>query len=442
MKYFTNNKVYKNKILAEIFDSYEEKYKDCSVNYQWKNFVNFSTSAKAAYHQWLPYREGYSEQLIRFIIDEEQIPQNMCVVDPFCGSGTTLIAASGLGYANLGIDINPMSVFLSKAKLNMLNHEVIESAEPIELKLVVASEALKEKHSELKKYFDEWIYNDLIKLLTIVEITEEVGKKNLLQLAFICIIESCSNRKRDGNGLRSAVTKVKSVEKEFNNKLLEIKEDLLKDIGDKPNSVVVFDSAVNIEKVYSDNRNKVGKVGGIIFSPPYANSFDYFESYKIELLLGEFVGGVKELKDLRKKAIRSFVGARCGDCEIDTVNMLADEIERAVPEKEEKKGKADGRSRKVPDMIRGYFCDMEKTIKGCAQILEKGRFINIVVDRSAYLGKIVPTDLILCEIAETCGLSVVKIVECKKTRTSVQQQKDYPYMKGGLRSTVIKLKKE
>lgn len=38
------------------------------------------------------------------------------VVDPFCGSGTTLVEASRLGRSALGIDINPISCLVSRAK--------------------------------------------------------------------------------------------------------------------------------------------------------------------------------------------------------------------------------------------------------------------------------------------------------------------------------------
>ena len=42
-----------------------------------------------------------------------------------------------------------------------------------------------------------------------------------------------------------------------------------------------------------------------IFSPPYANCFDYFEVYKIELWLGMFVKDYESLRVLRKSALTS-----------------------------------------------------------------------------------------------------------------------------------------
>jgi hypothetical protein len=47
----------------------------------------------------------------------------------------------------------------------------------------------------------------------------------------------------------------------------------------------------------------------IVFSPPYANRFDYFDSMKVELWFGGFVRNYEELRVLRKRSMRSHLGA-------------------------------------------------------------------------------------------------------------------------------------
>lgn len=46
---------------------------------------------------------------------------SLSVLDPFVGSGTTLLEASQLGIQNIGVDIDPLSVLISQAKLNILS---------------------------------------------------------------------------------------------------------------------------------------------------------------------------------------------------------------------------------------------------------------------------------------------------------------------------------
>ena len=50
---------------------------------------------------------------------------------------------------------------------------------------------------------------------------------------------------------------------------------------------------------------KPNSISGCIFSPPYANCFDYTEIYKLELWFGEFVKNYSDLKQLKKSSLRS-----------------------------------------------------------------------------------------------------------------------------------------
>ena len=202
----------------------------------------------------------------------------------------------------------------------------------------------------------------------------------------------------------------------------------------------VFGSALNMANIYSKISNN--KAGAIIFSPPYPNSFDYFESYKLELVFGDYVGSISEIGSLRSSAVRSFVGVKTQESCDKYVDLIAQEIEDAIPEKEALNGgKRDSRTRRVPNMIRGYFSDMHETIRQCNKCLRKGGKTFIVVDESAYLGKIVPTDLILAKYGEEEGFRVNQVIECRTARTSTQQLGKYPYLKTAIRESIIELEK-
>lgn len=95
----------------------------------------------------------------------------------------------------------------------------------------------------------------------------------------------------------------------------------------------------------------------------------------------------------------------------------------------------------MPNMIRGYFIDMQRVLEQIYKALSKDKHCYIVVDQSAYVGVIVPTDVVLALIAERIGFTVKKISVCRRASTSGQQLKQYPYLKNTLRESIVCLKK-
>ncbi len=73
-------------------------------------------------HSMCSYLGCFPPSVPRKII-EEWVPEGALVLDPFCGSGTTLIEATNLGHPCIGIDLNPLAVALSSAKIQNVDVE-------------------------------------------------------------------------------------------------------------------------------------------------------------------------------------------------------------------------------------------------------------------------------------------------------------------------------
>lgn len=73
----------------------------------------------------------YTAKLIphipRYLITKHA-PEGSLVLDPFCGSGTTILEARLLGHCAIGIDINPLAVLISKVKTTPLDEIDLELA--------------------------------------------------------------------------------------------------------------------------------------------------------------------------------------------------------------------------------------------------------------------------------------------------------------------------
>jgi hypothetical protein len=71
-----------------------------------------------------------------------------------------------------------------------------------------------------------------------------------------------------------------------------------------------------------------------------------------------------------------------------------------------------------------------------------GSTCHIVVDQSSYLGVVVPTDILLADIAQQQGLVVDRLIRCRRANTSGQQLNDYPYLKTILRESIVSIIKK
>ena len=112
MKPFTNER------LNETFRSLDDRYNLTDESDTFKNLVNFSLSGGEPFHGWARYREGYSGELVRELIRRSGVTHGShFVVDPMCGSGTTVVSARQAGFDAVGFDINDFAAYVSASKI-------------------------------------------------------------------------------------------------------------------------------------------------------------------------------------------------------------------------------------------------------------------------------------------------------------------------------------
>ena len=66
------------------------------------------------------YKGKFNPQVVRAILNIFDVGPGQRILDPFCGSGTTLVECSHIQAAGYGVDLNPFAVFLANAKLQAL----------------------------------------------------------------------------------------------------------------------------------------------------------------------------------------------------------------------------------------------------------------------------------------------------------------------------------
>jgi adenine-specific DNA methylase len=69
-------------------------------------------------HDWYRFVLSYPPHLVRDYVQRFGLTSKQCVLDPFCGTGTTVVECKKLGVPSVGIEANPMAHFASSQKVN------------------------------------------------------------------------------------------------------------------------------------------------------------------------------------------------------------------------------------------------------------------------------------------------------------------------------------
>ena len=88
--------------------------------------LTYRGNSKHTRYGWLRLTPAFSVHLISDLI--RSLPPNACVLDPFCGTGTTALVCAEEGIASATTDINPFLLWLGAAKCSQYSAEEIAEA--------------------------------------------------------------------------------------------------------------------------------------------------------------------------------------------------------------------------------------------------------------------------------------------------------------------------
>lgn len=383
------------------------------------------------------YKEAFAFRFVDEWISHFGAGREDTIFDPFCGMGTTLLAASCRGIPAIGIDRLPVAVFIARTLplffqvrpgelteiFEHLRH-IAPSAEPAPVAMDVAIMGLAFPTDTLLA---------LCQWKTAIDRLEPPFQ-DIFLLLFFSVMEPCSYTSKDGQFLRLRREKRPAdPEEALAGKVREAEQDIqrIRELG--------WDTTFLPFQVILGDTRRLDDVPferpptAIITSPPYANRYDYTRTYSLELCF-HFVQNFAELRALRHSMLRSHIEARllpAEDAPHPAVREMVDFL-RAC-------GRALNNPR-IPDMLTAYFVDMQKAIREWKRALATSAWIAMVVDNVRFEGWMLPVDLILSEMAEEEGFTVKEIVVARYKGNSSQQMGRYGRVP--VRESVVVWKKQ
>lgn len=378
------------------------------------------------------YRGKFFPQLVRSLLNIAQIPTNGIVADPTCGSGTTLVEAALSGFHGVGLDLNPLSVLMSKTKCELLSvppTRLLDTYQQLKNSLLQASQApdqtlpyfsqlLAADQAYLREWFSEQVLLELDLVASHIHSLTDGPIRDFLRLSLSNIIRHVSWQKEEDLRVRKEIK---------DDEHLHPIEDFLAEVDDSMRTLLPFlyqnsekeigtfevqeGTAINLCDLW---RGLLGQVDVVITSPPYATALPYLDTDRLSLYyLGllsraghrardlDMIGN-REISDAKRKSYWDLFQAKKQDLPTSVVNL----IERIY--QLNSTSDAGFRRKNLPALLTKYFLDMRQVFTGVSQLLKPGAYAYVVIGnnhtKAAGERIEIETASILGEIAVMVGL--------------------------------------
>jgi hypothetical protein len=388
-----------------------------------------------AVHGWYRFVLSFPPHLVRDYLRRFEIAPGATVLDPFCGTGTTLVECKKLALASIGLEANPMAAFASGVKLDwsldpdgLLAHaeQVAEAAQGMlqqegidDAPALVGSIPPKAGLRRLSPEREGLLLRNSIsplplhKALLLLECLDRdcdprYHRHELLALAKALVNTSGNLHFGPEVGVGPAKPDAPVIEP-----WLEGVRAICRDLRDVQSHRGIEAEVHGVDSRSPGSVLSPNSVDAVITSPPYPNEKDYTRTTRLESVLLHFIKDKADLRRLKQGLVRSNTRTVYQADADDQFITKYSEIERLAREIEARRielGKTSGFERLYARVTRLYFGGMARHLAELRPILRRDAQLAYVVgDQASFFRVMIRTGELLAMIASDLGYEVVSI---------------------------------
>lgn len=237
-----------------------------------------------------PYPAKFIPEIPATLLDWLPLPSGTVVLDPFVGSGTTLVECQRRGLSSIGVDLNPIACLISRVKTGPLARGIDQALDDV-LNFAIGMPKVEIPDiPNLSHWFAVPIQETVARLTTAIRASQPVFQ-DVLSLALSSILVRVSNQESDTRyaAIEKNVTSA-SVFAAFASAVRRIEAALTsRDYKLAQARILERDTLSLTAADFSQ------PIGAIITSPPYPNAYEYWLYHKYRMWwLGHDPLAVKE----------------------------------------------------------------------------------------------------------------------------------------------------
>lgn len=389
-------------------------------------------------HDWYRFVLSYPPHLVREYLQKFGVTPNQVVLDPFCGTGTTVVECKKQGISSIGIEANPMAHFACQVKLDWAvdPHDLLTQSYAVAdiARAKLQSEGIEddpifvgEHHKIPARGSFRTLAPDVASLLLKNSISPLPLHKTLVLME--CLQQYGDHRYRNHQMLALAKALTTSISNlHFGPEVgvgpakadapvvaawLDGVHVIARDVrmlrrSSGASAVVYHADARQILQVLQPN-----SVDAVITSPPYPNEKDYTRTTRLESVILGFIQSKADLQALKRGLVRS--NTRSVYKEDDDDQWIADhpeihQLAESIEARRIELGKTSGFERMYARVTKLYFGGMARHLADLRTVLRPGAQLAYVVgDQASYLRIMIRTGTILANIAQSLGYEVAGI---------------------------------
>jgi len=335
------------------------------------------------------------------------------VLDPFVGSGTTLVESSLMNIPSYGIDVDPLSCLLSKVKTTRFSNKEIDLLNEVinkldnKLKISHSLDSAISKHIPKFETLNYWFSREAINDLAIIKyyIEHFYKKTNNKKIRDFLLITLASIIRKASYAEEQSPKPY--ISKRIKKRALDTKDLFLSNLKKYSDSIFKFSSSTNIpaaKTIGYDARNinkkaiKQGKIHLAMTSPPYINAFDYVRSLKLENVW---------LNLITEDDIPRLYDKQIGTEKIHVERYNTEKPQTGINSLDKKLADIYKIDKKRAYVVADFFKAMSQNIQEIHNILINNGYYCIVAGDSKIRDVKIPTSRIFIDIAKRKGFNLV-----------------------------------